>query len=73
MTKDIFARLRRDTSGATALEYALLASLIAIVLIGTLTYVGDELTDAFNNIGSKVSSAAITGNSGAGNATGTRN
>ncbi|MEL6291666.1 MAG: Flp family type IVb pilin, partial [Pseudomonadota bacterium] len=41
---------RGDESGATAIEYALVAALIAIVIIGALTNVGTNLVNIFNNI-----------------------
>lgn len=40
--------------GITALEYALLGSLIALALIGGATAFGEELGDAYDNIGQTV-------------------
>jgi pilus assembly protein Flp/PilA len=37
-------------SGATAIEYALMASLIAVVLIGVLTNLGSRLSSEFSEI-----------------------
>ncbi len=48
--RDLFATLRRDTKGATAIEYGLIAALIAVVVIGTITAVGTNLNDVFGNI-----------------------
>jgi len=48
--RDLFATLRRDTKGATAIEYGLIAALIAVVVIGTITAVGTNLNDVFSNI-----------------------
>ena len=39
-----------DTSGATAIEYALLASLIAVAIITTVTAVGAKLNGSYSNI-----------------------
>ena len=39
-----------DESGATAIEYGLIAALIAVVLIGTLDSIGDGLVNKFTNI-----------------------
>lgn len=39
----------RDTSGATAIEYALIASLVAMVIIGTVTALGTSLTSKYEN------------------------
>ena len=39
----------RDTKGATAIEYGLIASLIAIAAITAMTSVGGKLKTTFNN------------------------
>ncbi len=39
-----------DQSGATAIEYALMASLIAVVLIGVLTNLGTKMSSEFSEI-----------------------
>jgi pilus assembly protein Flp/PilA len=38
----------RDERGATAIEYALIASLIGLVIIGAVTAIGDSLNGTFN-------------------------
>lgn len=38
----------RDEKGATALEYALIASLIAVAVIGGLTAIGDGVNGSMN-------------------------
>ena len=38
-----------DDSGATAIEYALIGTLIAMALIGSATVFGDSLEALFNN------------------------
>ena len=40
----------RDEEGATALEYGLLAALIAAVIIGAVTTLGQVVSNTFNNI-----------------------
>jgi pilus assembly protein Flp/PilA len=45
----------RDECGATAIEYGLIAALIAVVIIGAVTAVGTNLNGTFNNIASNVS------------------
>jgi pilus assembly protein Flp/PilA len=47
-------RLARDDSGATAIEYGLIASLIAVVIIGTVTVLGSNLTNTFNEVASNL-------------------
>ncbi len=44
--KKIFARLMKDESGATAIEYGLIAALISVALIGGATALGDKLNTA---------------------------
>ena len=45
-----FGRLLRDESGATAIEYGLIAALIAVVIIVAITAVGTSLSSTFTNI-----------------------
>ena len=49
----LFAFLR-DESGATAIEYGLIAALIAVVIITAVTLVGTNLTATFNAIAAAV-------------------
>ena len=44
------SRFVRDTSGATAIEYALIAVGVSIVIITTVFLLGDELDAMFNEI-----------------------
>ena len=41
-----------NESGATAIEYALIASLIAVAIIGALTTLGTKLSSEFAEVGS---------------------
>ena len=41
--KKLFVRLVRDQLGVTAMEYGLIAGLVAVVIIGAVTTVGTEL------------------------------
>lgn len=41
----------RDEEGVTAIEYALIAALIAVVIIAAVTFVGNEVNDTFTEIG----------------------
>ncbi len=38
-----FSRLLRDETGVTAIEYGLVASLISLTIIGSLTYFGSRV------------------------------
>lgn len=47
--------LRLDSEkGVTAIEYGILAALIALAIIGAVTVVGTNLDSAFDTIGAKV-------------------
>jgi pilus assembly protein Flp/PilA len=48
MTK--FMQFVRDDSGATAIEYGLIAALIAVVIIGAVQLVGTNLTTTFSTV-----------------------
>jgi pilus assembly protein Flp/PilA len=48
--KHLFSRLWKEQSAATALEYSLIAALIACVLITALTSVGTNLSESFMRI-----------------------
>jgi pilus assembly protein Flp/PilA len=47
----------RDEQGATAIEYALIAALIAIAIIGVLQAVGIELQGPFQDVVTALSTA----------------
>jgi pilus assembly protein Flp/PilA len=53
MTKHNFflKRLLRDESGVTAIEYGLIAALIAVVAIAAFSLVGTNLSSTFNTVG----------------------
>jgi pilus assembly protein Flp/PilA len=50
-------RFLKDESGATAIEYGLIAALIAVVLVGALQLVGTSLTNKFTAISTALDSA----------------
>jgi pilus assembly protein Flp/PilA len=43
-------RFLKDESGATAIEYGLIAALIAVVLVGALTALGTNLSTTFTSV-----------------------
>ncbi len=45
-----FKNLLRDEQGATAIEYGLIASLIAVAAITAMTALGGELSETFNTV-----------------------
>ena len=50
----MFKKFVNNESGATAIEYGLIAALIAVVIIVAVTSVGTELTSTFNTVASKL-------------------
>jgi pilus assembly protein Flp/PilA len=49
--------LANDQDGATAIEYGLIAGLIAVAIITAVTLVGTDLSSLFGGIAGKVASA----------------
>jgi pilus assembly protein Flp/PilA len=47
---NLISRFVRDESGATAIEYGLIAALIAVVIITAITAVGTALSTKFSGI-----------------------
>ena len=52
--KAIFKRFRKNEDGATAIEYGLIAALIAVVIIGAVTVLGTQISASFKTIGDAV-------------------
>ncbi|WP_293907057.1 Flp family type IVb pilin [Phenylobacterium sp.] len=50
-------RFMKDRSGATAIEYGLIATLIAVVLLGSLQAAGASLSAAYTKISTDVGAA----------------
>lgn len=50
----IFKRFLRDDSGATAIEYGLIAAGISVVIIGTVNAIGGKLNNTFTNISTQL-------------------
>jgi pilus assembly protein Flp/PilA len=44
----------RDEQGATAIEYGLIAALIAVVIIGAVTTLGTGLSGTFSTVSAKL-------------------
>ena len=47
----------REEDGVTAIEYGLIAALIAVVIIAAITIVGTQLKKTFSTIGTKLTTA----------------
>ena len=54
----LFARFVKDESGATAIEYGLIAALIAIAIIVGATSLGQSLNSKFSGIATKLNTVA---------------
>lgn len=55
---NIVNRFIKDESGATAIEYGLIAALIAVGIIVAATAVGTDLSSLFTRISGKLNAAA---------------
>ena len=49
-----FFKLLRDNKGATAIEYGLIAALIAVAAIGAMQGIGSKLSSTFNNVSNQL-------------------
>jgi pilus assembly protein Flp/PilA len=49
-----FVKLLRNAEGATAIEYGLIAALIAVAAIGAMQGIGTKLNSTFNNVSNKL-------------------
>lgn len=47
MIKALIERFKKDESGATAIEYGLIAGLISVLIIGAVTVAGGGIVDTF--------------------------
>lgn len=52
--------LKRDEKGVTALEYGLIAALIAVVIIAAVSSLGSNLSQTFNNVATHFKSGNVT-------------
>ncbi len=59
--KTLFNRFIKDESGATAIEYGLIAALVAVMIIGGLQVIGPELKKTFDGVGDALKNANAAG------------
>jgi pilus assembly protein Flp/PilA len=59
-----FKKLWKDESGATAIEYGLLAALIAVVIIGAVATLGRTLDDTFTTVNTEIEAEQAGGGTG---------
>lgn len=62
---NIVTRFLKDESGATAIEYGLIAALIAVGIIAAATLLGGNLATLFTNIGTRLGTEATKTTGGA--------
>jgi pilus assembly protein Flp/PilA len=55
--KTLFNRFIKDESGATAIEYGLIAALVAVAIIGVLQLLGPQLQTTFTRVTTALTAA----------------
>lgn len=55
--KNLLTRFVTDESGVTAIEYGLIAALISVVIIASVTLVGEKLVAVFTSISTSLEAA----------------
>ncbi len=53
-----FLKLIRNEKGATAIEYGLIAALIAVAAIGAMTTIGENLSTTFEGVATELAADA---------------
>ncbi|GBU19936.1 MULTISPECIES: Flp family type IVb pilin [Methylobacterium] len=56
--KNVFKRFASDESGATAIEYGLIAALIAVGIISVLKLLGGSLNTTFTKVTTELNNAS---------------
>lgn len=54
---NLIKRFANDEDGATAIEYGLIAALIAVAIIASVTALGQNISDSFSGVASSVAGA----------------
>jgi len=58
MKINILNKVRKDESGATAIEYGLIAALVSVAAIGALTAMGGSLQSMFETVSKSLTTVA---------------
>jgi pilus assembly protein Flp/PilA len=61
---NMFSRFVKDESGATAIEYGLIAAIVAVGIIAALGNVKGALQTTFNEVGTQLNTASGSGAGG---------
>ena len=64
---NLFARFVKDESGATAIEYGLIAALISVGIIAAATTLGTNIGSVFTTVSDSLENAINGGGTGTGN------
>jgi pilus assembly protein Flp/PilA len=56
--KNLFSRFAKDESGATAIEYGLIAALVAVAIIAALNTLSGSLNTTFGRVSTALGGAA---------------
>jgi pilus assembly protein Flp/PilA len=51
---DHFRKLLKNSKGATAIEYGLIAALIAVAAVSAMSTLGEKISTTFNNVGTNM-------------------
>ena len=57
----LLQRLKRDERGISALEYAILAAVLVVIIVGGLTIFGGAITDLFQDAADTLGDASTAG------------
>ena len=63
--KTLMNRFVKDQSGATAIEYGLIAALISVTIIAAVTTLGGQLNTTFETMGNEMTAANAAAAGGA--------
>lgn len=53
----LFASFIRDETGATAIEYGLIAALLSVAIAGSTMFLSGGISNTFNHVGTQVTAA----------------
>lgn len=63
--KSLITRFAKDESGATAIEYGLIAAVMAVIILTAVNMFGNGLTETFTNLGNALEGKATAINTAA--------
>ena len=57
MNRKLLKRLLRETRGIAAIEYGILAMVIAVALVGSFSTIGGDVNDQYDRVGTEYQQA----------------